>query len=267
MRYDEGLMAQTSKSALDLFRLEGKVALVTGSASGLGAAIAIALAQAGAAVATHGNRRPADETAAAISALGRDSAAFSADLSSTAGPEHLFTQAVEKFGHLDILVNNAGTINRDAAENTSLESWQEVLQVNLTSVFQLSQLLARDIIGRSATGKIVNIASLLSFQGGIRVPAYASSKGGVAQLTKALANEWAPRGIQVNAIAPGYFATSNTEALRADEIRNRQILERIPAGRWGQPEDITGAALFLASAASDYVTGTILTVDGGWMGR
>jgi len=157
---------------------------------------------------------------------------------------------------------------------TTLEDWQRVLQVNLTSVFQLSQLVARDIFARkpsvclsSSAGKIVNIASLLSFQGGIRVPAYASSKGGVAQLTKALANEWAPKGIQVNAIAPGYFATSNTEALRSDETRNRQILERIPAGRWGQPQDLEGAALFLSSPASDYVTGTVLTVDGGWMAR
>ena len=255
------------QSIPDLFRLEGKVALVTGSASGLGAAIAVALAQAGATVVTHGNRRPATETAAAIAALGRPSAAFSADLSSTTGSEHLFSQAVAAFGKIDILVNNAGTIHRDAAVDTTLESWQQVLQVNLTSVFQLSQLLARDVISRGASGKIVNIASLLSFQGGIRVPAYASSKGGVAQLTKALANEWASSRIQVNAIAPGYFATTNTEALQADETRNRQILERIPAGRWGQPEDLAGAALFLASAASDYVTGTVLTVDGGWMGR
>jgi len=168
---------------------------------------------------------------------------------------------------VDILVNNAGTIHREAAVSTSLESWQHVLQVNLTSAFQLAQLTARDIISRQATGKIINIASLLSFQGGIRVPAYAASKGGIAQLTKALANEWAPNGIQVNAIAPGYFSTTNTEALQADESRNRQIIERIPAGRWGQPQDLAGAALFLASPASDYVTGTILTVDGGWMGR
>jgi 2-deoxy-D-gluconate 3-dehydrogenase len=248
-------------TVLDLFHLGGKVALVTGAASGLGAAIAIALAQAGAAVAVHGNRRAAEETAAAIAAAGGTAAAFQADLSHTSGPESLVGRV-----H-DILVNNAGTIHRDAAVDTSLDSWQQVLQVNLTSVFQLSQLVARDIIGREATGKIVNIASLLSFQGGIRVPAYAASKGGVAQLTKALANEWAPRGIQVNAIAPGYFATTNTEALQADETRNRQILERIPAARWGQPQDLAGAALFLSSAASDYVTGTVLTVDGGWMGR
>lgn len=252
------------KTILDSFRLDGKVALVTGSASGLGAAIATALAQAGASVACHGNRRSATETAASI---GPSATAFRADLSSTSGPQDLFAQAIERFGKVDILINNAGTIHRDAAVDTTLESWQQVLQVNLTSIFQLSQLTARALIASESPGKIINIASLLSFQGGIRVPAYAASKGGVAQLTKALANEWAPKHIQVNAIAPGYFATTNTEALQADEIRNRQILERIPAGRWGQPEDLTGAALFLAAPASDYVTGTILTVDGGWMGR
>jgi 2-deoxy-D-gluconate 3-dehydrogenase len=256
------------QTILDLFRLDNKVALVTGAASGLGAAIATALAQAGATVAVHGNRRAATETAAAI---GSKAAAFRADLSATDGAHELFGQIKDTFGRIDILVNNAGTIIRHAAEEYPLEDWQTVLQVNLTSVFQLSQLAARDMISRSApgqnVGKIVNIASLLSFQGGIRVPAYAASKGGVAQLTKALANEWAPKGIQVNAIAPGYFATTNTEALQADETRNRQILERIPAGRWGQPTDLAGAALFLSAPASDYVTGTVITVDGGWMGR
>jgi 2-deoxy-D-gluconate 3-dehydrogenase len=260
-------MQTSQQSILDTFRLDNKIALVTGAASGLGAAIAIAFAQAGAAIAVHGNRRAATDTAATITAAGGRSAAFQADLSSTTGAEELFTQVKAEFGHVDILINNAGTISRGAAENVSLEDWQQVLQVNLTSVFQLSQLAARDMISRNAPGKIVNIASLLSFQGGIRVPAYTASKGGVAQLTKALANEWAPKGIQVNAIAPGYFATSNTEALQADETRNRQILERIPAGRWGSPQDLAGAALFLSSAASDYVTGTIITVDGGWMGR
>ena len=260
-------MPNATTNILDSFRLDNKVALVTGSASGLGAAIAIALAQAGAAVATHGNRRPAEETARDIQNAGGSSAAFNADLSSTTGPSELFARALNHFGRVDILVNNAGTIHRDAAVDTTLESWQQVVQVNLTSVFQLSQLAGRDMISRNAPGKIVNIASLLSFQGGIRVPAYAASKGGIAQLTKALANEWAPKEIQVNAIAPGYFATSNTEALQADETRNRQILERIPAARWGQPQDLAGAALFLSSSASNYVTGTILTVDGGWMGR
>jgi len=254
----------SNTNILDLFRLDGKVALVTGAASGLGAAIAVALAQAGAKVAVHGNRRPADETAATI---GPAAAAFQADLSKTDGPGALFGAVKEHFGQVDILINNAGTILRDAAVDTTLENWELVIQVNLTSVFQLSQFVARDIFSREASGKVVNIASLLSFQGGIRVPAYAASKGGVAQLTKALANEWAPKNIQVNAIAPGYFATTNTEALQADETRNRQILERIPAGRWGKPNDIAGAALYLSSPASDYVTGSVLTIDGGWMGR
>jgi 2-deoxy-D-gluconate 3-dehydrogenase len=256
-------MPLTPFNILESFRLDNKVALVTGSASGIGAAIAIALSQAGATVACHGNRRAATETAAAI---GETAAAFRADLSSTTGAEDLFVQVKEKFGRVDILINNAGTILRAAAEEVTLDDWQQVLQVNLTSVFQLSQLAALDMIPR-CSGKIINIASLLSFQGGIRVPAYAASKGGVAQLTKALANEWAPKGIQVNAIAPGYFATTNTEALQADEARNRQILDRIPAARWGQPEDLAGAALYLSSPASNYVTGTVLTVDGGWMGR
>jgi 2-deoxy-D-gluconate 3-dehydrogenase len=254
------------QNVIDLFRLDNKVALVTGSATGLGAAIAIALAQAGASIACHGNSRPADDTAATIKAAGGTAHAFQADLSSTSGAEHLFSDAISALGRVDILINNAGTIHRAAAEEVALEDWERVLQVNLTSPFQLSQLAARDMIPRGH-GKIVNIASLLSFQGGIRVPAYAASKGGIAQLTKALANEWAPKGIQVNAIAPGYFNTTNTEPLQADPIRSRQILERIPAARWGQPQDLTGAALYLSSAASDYVTGTILTVDGGWMGR
>jgi 2-deoxy-D-gluconate 3-dehydrogenase len=259
-------------AVLDLFRLDGKVALVTGAASGIGASLAVALAQAGAQVAVHGNRREATETAEEIAAAGGVAAAFQADLGHAAGAESLFGRVQEHFKRVDILINNAGTIHRDNAVDTSLESWQQVLQVNLTSVFQLSQLFARGLEQSAGTeaatgGKIVNIASLLSFQGGIRVPAYAASKGGVAQLTKALANEWAARNIQVNAIAPGYIATTNTEALQADETRNRQILERIPTGRWGQPTDLAGAAIFLSSAASNYVTGTVLTVDGGWMGR
>lgn len=249
---------------LDLFRLDNKVALVTGSASGIGAAIAQALAEAGAQVAVHGNTRPAEQTAKSI---GSAAHAFAADLGNTEGAEGLFAAAKLHFGHVDVLVNNAGTIHRAAAEDVAFEDWQRVLQVNLTSAFQLSQLFARDLIARGQGGSIINIASLLSFQGGIRVPAYAASKGGIAQLTKALANEWAPRGIRVNAIAPGYIATTNTAALQADETRSRQILERIPAGRWGQPEDLAGAAVFLASGASAYVTGTVLTVDGGWMGR
>ena len=253
-------------SILDSFRLDGKTAIVTGSAAGLGAAIALGLAEAGADVITHGNRRPADVTSKAIAALGRKTVALSADLSSTTGAEELFRHATEQFPHIDILVNNAGIILRANAEEFSLEDWNTVLQVNLTSVFRLSQLVGKAMLG-CGNGKIINIASLLSFQGGIRVPAYAASKGAVAQLTKALSNEWAPRGIQVNASAPGYFRTENTSALQMDEQRNRQIVERIPVGDWGIPEQLAGAAVFLASPASDYVTGEILTVDGGWMAR
>jgi 2-deoxy-D-gluconate 3-dehydrogenase len=251
---------------LERFRLEEKTALVTGAAGGLGAAIAIALAEAGAAVACHGNRRPADATAEQIRALGKQAQSFSADLSQADGADKLFSAVSATMGTPDILVNNAGMIHRNTAESFEADAWNTVLQVNLTSVFRLSQLAGTEML-KQGSGKIITIASLLSFQGGIRVPAYAASKGGVAQLTKALANEWASRGIQVNAIAPGYFRTENTSALQQDETRNRQILERIPAQRWGNPEDIAGAAVFLASSASDYVNGEVLVVDGGWMAR
>jgi 2-dehydro-3-deoxy-D-gluconate 5-dehydrogenase len=251
---------------LDRFRLDGKVALVTGSASGLGAAIALALAEAGASVACHGNRRPAEETSNQIRAIGRQSQSFAADLSKPDGADSLFEAVSVAVGTPDILVNNAGTIYREAAESYEAQAWSTVLQVNLTSVFRLCQLAGHAMLEHQR-GKIINIASLLSFQGGIRVPAYAASKGGIAQLTKALANEWAERNVQVNAIAPGYFRTDNTASLQQDETRNRQILERIPAARWGEPEDIAGAAVFLASSASNYVTGEVLMVDGGWMSR
>jgi 2-deoxy-D-gluconate 3-dehydrogenase len=251
---------------LDRFSLEGKTALVTGAASGLGAAIAIALAEAGANVACHGNRRPADATADQIRATGKHSQSFSADLSQADGAERLFNAVTSAMSAPDILVNNAGMIHRNVAEAFEVDAWNTVLQVNLTSVFRLSQLAGTEML-KQGRGKIINIASLLAFQGGIRVPAYAASKGAVAQLTKALANEWAGRGVQVNAIAPGYFRTENTSALQKDETRNRQILERIPAQRWGEPEDLAGAAVFLASSASDYVNGEVLVVDGGWMAR
>ena len=251
---------------LKRFQLDGKKALVTGAATGLGAAISIALAEAGAAVMCHGNRRPATATAQAIRDVGGSAETVEADLSDPKSAAYLMSQTIARLGQIDILVNNAGTILRHSAVEFPLDDWMTVLQVNLTSVFQLSQLAARDMLLHGG-GKILNIASLLSFQGGIRVPAYAASKGGVAQLTKALANEWASQGINVNAIAPGYFRTTNTDALQADEVRNRQILERIPANRWGEPEDIAGAAVFLCSPASDYVSGAVLNVDGGWLGR
>jgi 2-deoxy-D-gluconate 3-dehydrogenase len=251
---------------LDQFRLEGKLALVTGSATGLGAAIAIGLAEAGASVACHGNRRPSNETSEKICSLGRKARSFAADLSKPSGADSLYESVSAAMGVPDILVNNAGMICRGPAESFDTEAWMTVLQVNLHSVFRLCQIAGRAMLERRQ-GKIINIASLLSFQGGIHVPAYAASKGGVAQLTKALANEWAARNVQVNAIAPGYFRTDNTLALQNNQIRNRQILERIPAARWGEPRDIAGAAVFLSSSASNYITGEVLVVDGGWMSR
>ena len=251
---------------LDRFKLEGKVALVTGASAGLGQAIAIALAEAGADVVCHGNTRTPEATLGAISRLGRQALAVAGDLAKKETPSDLIEATLKKFSRIDILINNAGTIRRSPAVDYSEEDWTTVIEVNLSAVFRLSQLAGRSMLERGS-GKIVNIASLLSFQGGITVPAYAASKGGVAQLTKALANEWAGKGINVNAIAPGYMRTDNTKALQQDEIRNRQILERIPAGRWGEPSDLAGAAVFLASSASDYVNGHVLVVDGGWMGR
>ena len=254
-------------SILNTFKLHERVALVTGASTGLGAAIAIALAEAGAQVACHGNSRSPEATCEHITNAGGTAFPIIGDLSKVETPTHLVAQTLERFGRLDILINNAGTIRRAPAVEYSEEDWTTVLEVNLSSVFRLSQLAGRHMIESERGGKIVNIASLLSFQGGITVPAYAASKGGVAQLTKALANEWAKHRINVNAIAPGYMRTTNTAALQADEVRNRQILERIPAGRWGEPSDISGAALFLSSAASDYVNGHVLVVDGGWLGR
>ncbi len=251
---------------LDAFKLDGKVALVTGSSAGLGAAIALGLAQAGADVVAHGNSRPPDTTCELIRNLGRRSFALLGDLADQTTPQYLFAQTLEHFGRLDILINNAGTIRRAPAVEYTEEDWATVIEVNLSSVFRLSQVAGRHMLQRGS-GKIVNIASLLSFQGGINVPAYSASKGGVAQLTKALANEWARLGINVNAIAPGYMRTDNTAALQADQTRSVQILERIPAGRWGEPEDLVGAAVFLSSEASDYLHGHVMVVDGGWLSR
>jgi len=253
--------------SLEAFQLNGKSALVTGSHRGLGAAIAVALAQAGANVGCHGrdaNPGPAWEE---IRAAGHKTFYFPGDLADAKVPAQLIEKTIAEFGSIDILVNNAGTIRRAPAAEYPAEFWDELIAVNLTAVFRLSQLAGQHMLQRGTGGKILNIASLLSFQGGILVPAYAAAKGGLAQLTKALANEWASKGINVNAIAPGYMATDNTTALRNDPERSRQILERIPAGRWGAPEDIAGAAVFLCSPASDYVHGHILALDGGWLGR
>jgi 2-deoxy-D-gluconate 3-dehydrogenase len=252
---------------LDQFKLQDRIALVTGASTGLGAAIAIALAEAGAQVACHGNTRSPEATCNQIESAGGVAQAITGDLGKPETAKDLVAQTLERFGHIDILINNAGTIRRAPAAEYSDEDWTAVIEVNLSSVFRLSKLAGKHMIERGDGGKIVNIASLLSFQGGITVPAYAASKGGVAQLTKALANEWAKHRINVNAIAPGYMRTANTAALQADETRNRQILERIPAGRWGEPADLAGAAVFLSSSASDYINGHILVVDGGWLGR
>jgi 2-deoxy-D-gluconate 3-dehydrogenase len=250
----------------DPFRLDGKVALVTGSASGIGAGIATALATAGADVVCHGRSDSGRATVEEVVRLGRRSFGIQADLADRTTHAELIAETIQRFGRLDILVNNAGLIRRAPAVEYSDEDWDELLAVNLSAVFRLAREAGKHMLERGS-GSIINIASLLSFQGGIRVPAYAASKGGVAQLTKALANEWAARGITVNAIAPGYIATNNTAPLRADPERNRQILERIPAGRWGDPSDIAGATVFLAGDASRYVNGHVLVVDGGWMGR
>jgi len=253
-----------------MFDLTGRVAVVTGANTGIGQGIAVALAAAGADVAAVG-RSPADETAAQIRALGRKCELVQADLSSIAPVGDVVAQVVEKLGGLHILVNNAGIIRRADAVDFTEEDWDAVVDTNLKSVFFLSQAAGRHMIANHEAagqrGKIVNIASMLSFQGGIRVPSYTASKSGVAGLTKLLACEWASKGVNVNAIAPGYIATNNTAALQADETRNRQILERIPENRWGSPADMGGAAVFLSSGAADYIQGHVLAVDGGWLAR
>lgn len=252
------------------FDLTGRVAVVTGANTGIGQGIALALAGAGADIAAVGRSEPG-ETVKKVHALGRKCEWVSADLSSIAPVEGVVDTVVSQLGRLDILVNNAGIIRRSEALEFSEEDWDAVIDTNLKVLFFLSQAAARHMVGWASQdgqrGKIINLASMLTFQGGVRVPSYTASKSGVGGLTKLMANEWAARGINVNAIAPGYIVTNNTAALRADETRNRQILERIPEGRWGKPEDIGGAAVFLASRAGDYVQGHILAVDGGWLAR
>ncbi len=249
---------------MSLFDLTGKTAVVTGAGRGLGEAIAIGLAQAGADVALVTNSTPADKTAAAVRALGRKAITIQADVSDRSNLAGIIERTVSELGRIDILVNNAGIIRRTPAAEHSYEDWQDVLDVNLNSVFVLCQLAGKHMI-EQGSGKIINVASMLSFQGGMNVPGYTSSKHAVAGLTKALASEWASKGLQVNAIAPGYMSTDNTEALREDPVRSAQILQRIPAGRWGTSEDLIGPAVFLASAASDYMNGHIMAVDGGWL--
>jgi len=250
---------------LNLFDLRGKVAMVTGASGGLGRAMAIALAEAGADVVAVSSSGGGD-TADAVRALGRRAHTVTADLSREDGLPEVAEAAIRAFGAVDILVNNAGIIRRVPAADHGAADWHAVLDLNLNAVFFLSQLIGRSMLERGS-GKIINIASVLSFQGGINVPGYTASKHAIAGLTKALANEWAGRGIQVNAIAPGYMRTNNTAAIVADEQRYRAITERIPTGRWGVPEDMKGPVVFLASSASDYVNGHVLCVDGGWMAR
>ena len=252
---------------LDLFKLDGKVALVTGAGQGLGQGMAIALAEAGADIASL-DRIGCEGTCESVCALGRRYYESMVDLrqASVADLNLVVDRIVKELGYIDILVNNAGTIRRTPAINFSETDWDDVLQINLKAAFFLSQAVGRVMLSRQS-GKIINIASMLSFQGGINVPSYTAAKSGLAGITRALANEWAKHGINVNAIAPGYMATDNTAALRADPIRSKSILERIPAGRWGVPDDLKGAVVFLASSASDYMHGAILPVDGGWLTR
>jgi len=249
------------------FSLHGRVALVTGGSRGIGAGIAKALAASGADVVVHGNATPPEATCEGVRALGRKAVPLVGDLADPSTPDRLVADAVAALGRLDIVVNNAGIIRRGPTVETSDADWLAVIDVNLHGVFRMCRAAGRYMLGSGHGGKIINIASLLSFQGGVNVPAYAASKSAVAGLTREMSNEWAGQGINVNAIAPGYFRTDNTEALQKDETRSRQILERIPAGRWGETSDLDGAAVFLASRASDYVSGQILAVDGGWLGR
>lgn len=249
------------------FDLSGRVALVTGCRRGIGKAAAVALAAAGAdIVGVSASLEPESEVAAEVEALGRDFRSYGCDFADRDAVYELIASVRSDVGAVDVLVNNAGTIARAPAAEHPDEMWDRVLEVNLTAQFVLSRELGQDMLKRGH-GKIVFVASLLSFQGGITVPGYAASKSGIAGLTKALANEWAGAGVNVNAVAPGYVATDNTQALRDDPVRREQILVRIPAGRWAEPEDVAGAIVFLSSAGADYVHGVVLPVDGGWLGR
>lgn len=249
-----------------MFNLSGKTALVTGANTGLGQAMALALAGAGADIALIGRTDPT-ETIEQITKIGVKCVSIKADLAQAEAATNIIAEAISELGRADILVNNAGIIKRDDALGFTPDAWDSVMNVNLRTLFFLSQALARHLVSKKKSGKIINIASMLTFQGGIRVPSYTASKSGVGGLTKALANEWASHGINVNAIAPGYFKTNNTAALQADPKRNAEILGRIPSGRWGNPSDLGGAVIFLASPASDYVQGITLPVDGGWLAR
>jgi 2-deoxy-D-gluconate 3-dehydrogenase len=248
-----------------LFDLTGRVALVTGGNTGLGQGIAVALAEAGADIAVAGIS-PATETAERVRALGRRCIDIQANLISVEPVQRMLEETLAAYGRFDILVNNAGLIRRADAVDFTEQDWDDVMNVNIKSAFFLCQAAGRHFIANGG-GKIINIASMLSFQGGIRVPSYTASKSGIAGITRLLANEWGGKGVNINAIAPGYMATDNTAQLRADAERNKAILDRIPAGRWGTPSDLAGAAVFLASRASDYVNGAILPVDGGWLAR
>ncbi|WP_278810263.1 2-dehydro-3-deoxy-D-gluconate 5-dehydrogenase KduD [Obesumbacterium proteus] len=251
---------------LDAFSLQGKVALVTGCDTGLGQGMAVGLAQAGCDIIGINIVEPT-ETIEQVTALGRRFLSLTADLRDTSVIPDLVARAASEFGHIDILVNNAGIIRRQDALEFSEKDWDDVMNLNIKTVFFMSQAVARQFIAQGKGGKIINIASMLSFQGGIRVPSYTASKSAVMGVTRLLANEWAKHQINVNAIAPGYMATNNTQQLRADEARSEEILGRIPAGRWGLPEDIMGPAVFLASPASDYINGYTIAVDGGWLAR
>jgi 2-deoxy-D-gluconate 3-dehydrogenase len=252
---------------LDLFKLDGKVALVTGCERGLGQGYAVALAEAGADI--FGVSYPADanETKALVEKTSRKFAYMQANLLSIEPIPAIFENAVKAFGHVDIVVNNAGIIKRNDSVDFTEQEWDDVMNINLKTVFFMCQAAAKQFIAQKTGGKIVNVASMLSFQGGIRVPSYTASKSGVKGITMLMANEWAKHGINTNAIAPGYMATDNTAPLRADPDRSAAILDRIPAGRWGEPRDLAGAVVFLASAASDYMNGFTMAVDGGWLAR